>query len=407
MSVSTGLDRLLAEEAEKLRGRRYGLLCHRASLTRELEPCHLALVRLGAPPSVLFAPEHGFYGVEQDMVAASERRDPLTGLPILSLYGDSAQSLVPTPDAFAGVDLLVIDLQDIGARYYTFAATAIWSAEVALERGCEVLVLDRPNPLGGARVEGNLRESGLESFVGAFRLPVRHGLTLGELALLEARRRRWPREGLRVIELAGWRRCRLWSELGRPWIAPSPNIPSFATVLVYPGACLVEGTELSEGRGTTRPFELIGAPGLDPVALCERLQSRGLPGVRCVPSYFRPQFHKHAGQVCAGIEVVVTDARSFPAFRFGVELLRAARELAPGLCRWRERPYEFVTDRPAVDLLAGSQRLRRALDPSPGQSPGPPPGNGTLEKLDDWIASWSGDEAAFTAERQEILLYPD
>ncbi len=389
--ISTGLDRLLADPA-RLAGRRFGLLAHGASLSMTLAPAHLALARAGFPPRALFGPEHGYYGVEQDMVAAADARDPWTGAPILSLYGDSESSLRPAPGAFAGLDLLVIDLQDIGTRYYTFAATAVWAAEAALAAGCEVWVLDRPNPLGGEVVEGNLPEPGFESFVGAFALPVRHGLTLGEIARLEARRRGWPGR-LEVWPLAGWRRGMLWPETGRPWIAPSPNMPDFATAIVYPGLCLIEATEVSEGRGTTRPFRLVGAPGIDPLALADRLARAAVPGVVAVPTYFRPQFQKHRGGACGGVELVVTAAGELPAYRLGVELLRALREVAPEASGWRAAPYEFRSERPAIDLLAGTAACRAALESGRG--------------LEDWIATWPADEARFRTERRGVLLYAE
>lgn len=388
--IRTGLDRLLADPS-RLAGRGYGLLAHGASITGDCRPIHRALAASPAgPPRALFGPEHGYYGVEQDMVAAAGGRDPWTGAPLHSLYGDSACSLRPASSAFAGLDLLVIDLQDVGARYYTYAATAVWAAEAALAAGCEVWVLDRPNPLGGTVVEGNLPEPGYESFVSAFRLPVRHGLTLGELMLLEALRRGLP-EGIEVWAMEGWRRSMTWEETGLPWIAPSPNMPTPLTALVYPGGCLVEATELSEGRGTTRPFQLTGAPDLDPPALADALAARGLPGVAFVPSYFRPQFQKHQGRICGGVELVVTDPDAFPSYRTGVELLDAIRRLSSEQFRWREAPYEFVTDRPAIDLLAGGPRCREAIESGEG--------------LRDWIASWAADEGEFRRERDEVLLY--
>jgi uncharacterized protein YbbC (DUF1343 family) len=390
--IATGLDRLL-DAPQPLAGRRWALLAHAAAVTADLVPAHLALARSGVPPAVLFAPEHGYYGVEQDMVPAAGGRDPLTGLPIRSLYGDSEASLRPSPEAFEGLDLLVVDLQDVGARYYTYAATAVWAAEGALAAGCEVWVLDRPNPLGGEAVEGNLPREGFESFVGAFRLPVRHGLTLGELVLLEARRRGWPEQALEIWPVRGWRRSRLWPEAGRPWIAPSPNLPAFSTALLYPGACLVEATGLSEGRGTTRPFHWVGAPGVDAGAVTDLLTARRLPGVRFVPVYFRPQFQKHRGEVCAGVETVVTDRRAFRPYRTGIELLAAFREAAPAVFAWREAAYEFVADRPALDLLTGGEACRRALESGRG--------------LTDWIASWAADEETFREERRGVLLYPE
>lgn len=388
--TATGLDRLLADPSP-LAGRRYGLLAHGASITSAGVPIHLALLAAGAGlPSALFGPEHGFYGIEQDMVAAGGGRDPWTGAPILSLYGASESSLRPAPAAFAGLNLLIVDLQDVGSRYYTYAATAVWAAEAALAAGCEVWVLDRPNPLGGEIVEGNLPRPGFESFVGAFRLPVRHGLTLGELFRLEALRRRWQGRW-RVWEMSGWRRGMSWEESGLPWIAPSPNMPATATALVYPGGCLVEATALSEGRGTTRPFQLVGAPELDPKALAEALAARRLPGVTFVPTYFRPQYQKHAGRLCGGVELLVTDRGAFASFRTGVELLATIHDLAPKLFAWRAAPYEFVIDRPAIDLLTGSADCRQAIEGGSG--------------LEEWIATWETDERAFREERAEILLY--
>ncbi len=388
--IGLGADRLLAEPRE-LAGRKYGLLAHAAALTSQPAPLHLALQASSAgSPSVLFSPEHGYYAVEQDMIPSSDQRDPLTGLAVASLYGASAASLRPDPAAFSGLDLLLIDLQDAGSRYYTYAATAVWSAEVALAAGLEVWVLDRPNPLGGTRVEGNLPQPGYESFVSAFRLPVRHGLTLGELMRLEARRRNWA-DGLRVFPLSGWQRDMLWSETGLPWIAPSPNLPTLTTALVYPGSCLIEATEFSEGRGTTRPFQLLGAPGLDPRALVQELAVRELPGVTFLPTFFRPQFQKHRGEVCAGVELVVTDRERFPPYRCGVELVAALWTVAGEHFAWRQAPYEFVSDRPAIDLLTGGADFRRALAAGHGMA--------------DWTASWSADERAFKEERQAILLY--
>lgn len=390
--IATGLDRLLADPG-RLAGRRWGLLAHGAAVSREAVPIHLALAAGAAGvPAALFGPEHGFYGVEQDMVAAASASDPWTGAPIHSLYGDDEASLKPCPEAFAGLDLLVIDLQDVGSRYYTYIATGVWAAEAALAAGCEVWWLDRPNPLGGEVVEGNLLETGFVSFVGAFRLPVRHGLTAGEVALLEARRRGWG-SGFEVWTMEGWRRAMTWEETGLPWIAPSPNMPTTTTALLYPGGCLVEATALSEGRGTTRPFQLVGAPGVDPLRLAGELTGLGLPGVAFVPTWFKPQFQKHAGRVCGGVELVPTDRSRCRSYRTGVELLAAVARVAPEAFAWRDAPYEFVADRPAIDLLTGTTSCREAVESGHG--------------LADWIASWEADERAFREERREVLLYPE
>jgi uncharacterized protein YbbC (DUF1343 family) len=261
--------------------------------------------------------------------------------------------------------------------------------------------LDRPNPLGGEVVEGNLphpAHGDLVSFVGAFAHPVRHGLSLGELTTLEARRRGWQ-GALTVWTMEGWDRRRVWKKpydkMGLPWIPPSPNMPTPATALLYPGGCLVEATECSEGRGTTRPFHLVGAPHLEPVSLARRLRGRQLPGVLFTPTYFKPQFQKHAGEVCGGIEMVVTDPASFQPYRTGVEVLAALRAENPQRFAWRRAPYEFVHDRPAIDLLTRDPGCREALEA------------GDEIALARWIDGWREDEAAFREERRSVLLYPE
>ena len=387
--IRTGLDRLL-EDPGALVGRRYALLTHGAAVSADLEPAHLALTRRAVPPALLFGPEHGLFGVEQDMVPSADEDDPWTGARIVSLYGDSAESLRPEPAVFAEVDLLVVDLQDVGCRYYTYAATGIWAAEAALAAGREVWFLDRPNPLGGERVEGNRRRAGYQSFIGAFEICVRHGLTLGELARLELAGRGLD-SGFEVWTMTGWCRDMPWAATGRPWIAPSPNIPTPTTAEIYPGGCLLEGTEVSEGRGTTRPFELLGAPWIDPPSLARRLDRLRLPGCRFLPTYFKPQFQKHAGEVCGCVQWVVEDPSSLAAFGAGVEIIRALHEHGGGRFAWRVEPYEFETDRPAIDLLCGDDALRRALDHG--------------GDLDVWRASW--EEAAFRDERRPFLLYPE
>ena len=393
MAIRSGLDRLL-DDAKRLKGRRYALLCHQASLSRGGVHAHLALAA-AQPAAALLGPEHGFYGVEQDMVASRDERDPWTGSPVISLYGDDASSLRPQPGVFDGCDLLVIDLQDVGARYYTFAATAVWAAEAALAADCEVWILDRPNPLGGREVEGNLLDLDFASFVGAFRMPQRHGLTLAEIVLLEARRGGWDTTSLAVFEVEGWRREQSWRDMGWPWTAPSPNMPTPDTVAIYPGLCLFEATTVSEGRGTTRPFQLLGTPGADAPALAGRCLARlgaaGLTGVSVVPAMFRPQFQKHAGAVCAGVELRVLDAGALQPVRLGFELLLAFRDVLGPAFDWRAEPYEFVSDTPAVDLLAGTDRFRLGLD-----SP---------DALERWYASWRDNEAEFCAERESVLLY--
>jgi len=393
MKIETGLDRLL-ENPGRLAGKKFALLAHGASVTGDGEPAHLALSRRGFRPAALLGPEHGYYGVEQDMVAAEGGDDPWTGAPLVSLYGENECSLRPRPEVFSGLDLLIVDLQDVGSRYYTYAATAVWAGAAAAAAGCAVWVLDRPNPLGGEVIEGNLLRGGFESFVGAFETPVRHGLTLAELVRLQAEQGGWS-DSLEVWALGGWRRSMVWEDCGLPWIAPSPNMPTPLTTVLYPGGCLIEATEISEGRGTTRPFQLVGAPHLDPLDLARRLTGRRIPGVRFVPTYFRPQFQKHAGEMCGGVEILLRDAESFPSYRAGIEILAALRACSPDEFQWREKPYEFVVDRPAVDLLTGSAQCRQALEAA----------EDGREALDAWLDGWAADEAAFLEQCQPILLY--
>ncbi|MDH3254767.1 MAG: DUF1343 domain-containing protein [Acidobacteriota bacterium] len=390
--IKVGLDRLL-ETPEVLRSRRYGIIAHAASVSADLLPIHLALVRGGAPAPVrMFAPEHGFFGVEQDMMSLANAADPWIGVPVLSLYGESEATLRPEAESFSDVDLIVVDFQDIGSRYYTYAATAVWAAEAALAAGCEVWILDRPNPLGGDSVEGNIRQPGFESFVGAFATPVRHGLTLAELMHWALSVGDSDTSGLRVWQMDGWQRSMSWRDTGRRWVAPSPNIPTPRIADVYPGACLVEATSASEGRGTTRPFELIGSPTLDPVRFADRLNAAGLAGARFIPSYFRPQFQKHAGAVCGGVQWAVDDISCLQAYRCGIEIVRALEEMDPEFA-WREEPYEFVSDRPAIDLLTGTDAFRLALD-----------GRGTVE---DWLAGWEADSRLFREASEPFHRYHD
>ena len=361
MTVRPGIEVLVADRPGLVRGARAGLLAHPASVDRDLRHAALLLDEAGADVVRLFAPEHGVTGAAQDMVPVDETRDPVTGLPVVSLYGRSEAELVPRPEHLAGLDTLVVDLQDVGARYYTFAATAIRALPACAEAGVRVIVCDRPNPLGGILVEGNTVDPAFRSFVGELPVPQRHGMTIGELVLFAARVRRVDVE-LEVVPCDGWHREDDFPGTGLPWVLPSPNMPTIETALVYPGACLLEGTNLSEGRGTTRPFEIVGAPWLDPRALAAALEAEALPGVRFRPLVFTPAFHKHAGTPCGGVQLHVFDRRAFRPVRTGLAVVIAARRLDPGRFAWRTEPYEFVADRPAFDLLAGTDAWRRAIE---------------------------------------------
>jgi len=298
-------------------------------------------------------PEHGIWGTHEDMEPVGDTRDPVFGVPVVSLYGGDKASLLPRREALAGVDAIVYDLQDIGVRYYTYAATLALVMKVAGELGVPVWVLDRPNPIGPRR-EGPLLREGFESFCGlSAGLPIRHGLTVGELAEWY-RARQAPGCKLQVVP------CRRDSRL--PFVPTSPNMPTRETALVYAGMCLLEGTTVSEGRGTTSPFLQFGAPGLNPLALVDCLRQRDCPGVDFVPVRFRPAFGKHAGAVCNGVYLRVFDATALQAVNLGVYVLDALRRTTPEAWTWRTDAYEFVSDRPAIDLLWGSSALRATID---------------------------------------------
>jgi uncharacterized protein YbbC (DUF1343 family) len=354
--MNTGLDRLAAGFDHGLSGRRVALLCNHTAV--DLWGRHAAqiLPRVRGVQLVrLLAPEHGIWGTHQDMepYPAAGELDPVFGVPVMSLYGADRASLRPSPAALADIDALVYDIQDIGIRYYTYAATLALAMEAAAEAGIPVFVLDRPNPIGPMR-EGPLLKAGFESFCGLEAgLPVRYGMTVGELARWY-RARRSPNCELHVVPAD--RRATL------PWVPPSPNMPTRDAAAVYGGMCLLEGTTLSEGRGTTTPFQLFGAPGIDPVKLVDRLRGEECPGVDFVPRVFRPEFGKHKGQLCGGATIRVFDLSCLQAVRLGVFVLDAVRHVAPEALTWRTDAYEFVTDVPAIDLLWGSAELRETLD---------------------------------------------
>ena len=351
----------------------------------------------GITPVRLFGPEHGIRGEAQDMVGVGGGKDPRSGIDEVSLYGDSFASLVPTRSQLDGIDVLLIDLQDIGSRYYTFVWTMALAMRAAAEAGIAVVVLDRPNPLGGVQIEGGAVQ--IESFVGLASVPVRHGLTIGEMAKLVKAGLPWGGErfsrsldlDLTVLQMQGWRRDMAFEATGLPWILPSPNMPTVDTAWVYPGMCLIEGTNVSEGRGCTRPFEIIGASFVDSYALADALNRDGLAGVAFRPLTFRPTFHKHGGKACGGVQLHVTSRQVFNPYATGVAVLRQLRRLCGSAFVWRTETYEFVSDHPAIDLLTGSADIRSAIDDG--------------ADLLDLVAQWQPDELAFAERRAPHLLY--
>ena len=391
MTVQTGLARLATDGASLLSGRRLGLLVNPTAVDPQLRHAiDLLTARDDLKVTALFGPEHGVRGDAQDMIDVDSAHDARSGLPVHSLYGSTLESLTPTPAMLEGIDVMVYDVQDIGSRYYTFVWSMVLAMRACAKAGKAFCVLDRPNPLGGLHVEGGAIQPGYESFVGLVSCPNRHGMTAGEIA-------RWRHDvekldvELFVISMRGWSRDMRFDHTGLPWVMPSPNMPTPDTALVYPGMCLVEGTELSEGRGTTRPFELAGAPYLDGHKLATTLSAMELPGVRFRPAGFLPQFGKHAKQPCNGVQIHVTNAETYRPYRTGVAFLKACYDQSPASFKWRTKAYEFVEDKPAIDLLAGGPSLREGIEAG--------------ASLDDLAARWPRDEGAFAEERAAYTLY--
>ncbi len=391
MAVRTGLEALAATGFAPLKGKAVGAIVNPTSVDGGFR--HLADL-LGAAEGVslkaLFGPEHGVRGDAQYMVAVGEERDPRTGVPVHSLYGSSFGSLSPKPEWLSGLDALVFDIQDVGARYYTYVYTMALAMQAAARAKVAFYVLDRPNPIGGVEVEGNLPPARFRSFVGLYELPNRHGMTAGELARYFDATERFECD-LRVVPCDGWRRAQHFDDTRRAFVPPSPNMPTPATALVYPGMCLLEGTNLSEGRGTCRPFEQFGAPWLDGEAVAARLAQEALPGVRFRAVSFRPTFDKHSGELCHGAMLHVVDRNAFRPLRTAIAVVAVARELGPRQFQWRTHAYEFVDQIPAFDLLCGGDGVRRGIEA------GLP-----LDRLTEGFAA---DEAAFRARREKYLLY--
>jgi len=364
--VRTGADVLEAEDFVRLSGRRVGLVCNQSSVVeRTLEHLADAMARSEhVELKALFAPEHGLRGEAQDMISVGAEMDPRLQLPVHSLYGSTVESLTPRAADLEGLDLLIFDLQDVGSRYYTFAATLVLCMRRCSELGLPLMVLDRPNPLGGEAVEGGSVEEGFESFVGLIPLPVRHGLTVAEIAKYAKARESLDLE-LQIVEMQGWSANQRFDETGLSWIPPSPNMPTLSTAWVYPGMCLIEATTLSEGRGTTRPFEQFGAPELDSMTLLSALTEADplgcCAGLRLRECRFIPGFQKWAQQSCGGLFLHVQDPTAFSAWRFGQHLIYALKGLFSGF-EWRAAAYEFVEEVPAIDLLTGSAVFRECVE---------------------------------------------
>ncbi|HMC11617.1 MAG TPA: DUF1343 domain-containing protein [Pirellulaceae bacterium] len=357
--IQIGLERCLEDPPEILRGRRFGLLMNQASVDRTLHyACDLLAARFPGQLTAIFSPQHGLWGEEQaNMIESPHGRYEPLDLPVYSLYSETRQ---PTAQMLGELDCLVIDLQDVGTRVYTFAWTLQQCLIACAEANRPVVVLDRPNPIGGTIAEGPMLAHGYESFVGGASIPLRHGLTLGELArFLNAEQKIGAT--LEVVPMAGWRRGMQYHDTGRAWVAPSPNMPRARTALFYPGQVLLEGTNLSEGRGTTTPFEVVGAPFIDPHALASELAALKLPGLAIRPIRFVPTFDKWSSQPCGGLALHALDTREVRSVTITLQILAAVRRLYPNDFAWLPPPYEYEHEKMPIDILFGSSRLRQAL----------------------------------------------
>ncbi len=374
----------------KLKDSRIGLLVHSASVNKKLERTNNLFFKSGKfELKALFGPQHGIRGETQDnMVEWEGFRDKQTGLPVYSLYGHTRK---PEPSMLRDLDVMVIDLQDAGSRYYTFIWTMDLCMKACLEMGKSVVILDRPNPIGGVQAEGPVLDIAFESFVGQRPLPIRHGMTIGEIGSY-LRNKFYPALDFHVIPMRGWKRKMWLHDTDLTWVMPSPNMPTLDTATVYPGMCLLEGTNLSEGRGTTRPFEIFGAPFIEAEIMVKGLKAFKLPGVVFRPMYFEPTFQKHAGRLCGGAQIHVVNRERFKPFKTGVAILKAVHGLYPQHFAWSQPPYEYETKKLPIDILAGTDELRRSI------------GNGKdLGQMEEW---WKEQCQQFHRKvRRRFLMY--
>lgn len=393
MVIKTGLDRLKAKNFSPLQGKRVGLLCNQASIDHRFR--HVIDIFREAHQqgqlqlTALFGPQHGIWGHTQDNMIEWEGgyREKKSGVVVFSLYGEHRK---PTPEMLKFIDVLVIDLQDVGARYYTFIWTVALCMDACREAGVEVIVLDRPNPIGGLQVEGPLVDENFRSFVGWHSIPVRHGLTIGEIAKY-LQDQFYPDCPLQVVEMKGWNREMYFGETGLPWAIPSPNMPLVETAVVYPGMCLLEATNISEGRGTTRPFEIFGAPWMDGWQMSEHLNSLKMSGVYFRPFQFQPTFNKYQDQLCEGCFIHITDRRKFKPFLMGISIISQIVKIYPQHFQWKPPPYEYEFEKLPFDILVGNSWLRKMIEQH--------------KALSEMQERWEEESSEFLSLREKILVY--
>lgn len=388
--VKLGLENFIAQRKKLPEGCRAAFLTHQAAV----DSCgitSLERIRQAFPGLVkaVWSPQHGFYGDRQaNMIASNDFSDPLSGLPVHSLYGEKR---APTPEMFAGLDLVLVDLVDVGCRVYTYIWTLFLVLKSAASAGVKVVIFDRPNPLGGDLIEGNTLRSDYLSFVGLYPLPMRHGLTVGELATYFKQAADIEVE-LEIVKMSGWSRRLYYRETGLFWVLPSPNMPTPETALVYPGQVLLEGTNLSEGRGTTLPFELCGAPFIEPLNLIREIDQSATAGLFLRPTWFTPTFDKWAAELCGGLQLHVVDLKKFSPYRFTLALLKAVIKLYPSAFYWLEPPYEYEYEKLPIDILTGDPAIRLTLE-----------AGGDLDSLQKL---WEeGDLEVFSSQRSDLIIY--
>ncbi len=387
--IKTGIEQLSTAPPPWIKGKRLGLLCNQASTDRQFRHSRdLVNAALPGQLTCLFSPQHGFFADKQDnMIESGHMKDRATGLPLYSLYGETRK---PDEAMLDQLDVLLVDLQDVGTRVYTFIQTMAYCLEAAAACGKKVVILDRPNPIGGELIEGNLVEQECRSFVGLYPIPMRHGLTMGELARL-FNEHFGINADLEIITMAGWRRTMSFEDTGLPWVFPSPNMPTPATALVYPGQVIWEGTNVSEGRGTCLPFELFGAPCLAHQDFLNEVDRSDLAGAVLRPVAFEPTSNKYSGRLCNGFQLLVTERRTFRSYRASLSLLQTFRNLYPEHFAYKEPPYEYEYEKLPLDMIIGSRPLREALEAG--------------EKVGELEKSWQEELTGFDRLRRKFFLY--